>query len=123
MDAELSAMNALRPELSIVCPCHNEETNVRPLVERIHQALEGIRFEIILVDDGSSDRTWNEIEAASKAFGEVCGLRLSRNFGHQSALLAGLSRARGQATVSMDSDLQHPPEVIPRLLAAWHEGA
>lgn len=113
------------PEISIVCPCHNEQSNILPLVTRLQETLEQLRgtFEIILVDDGSTDGTWGAIEIASSRHNSVRGLRLSRNFGHQSALLAGLSQSAGAAVVSMDSDLQHPPEVIPRLMAAWREGA
>lgn len=121
----MMSMISPRPEVSIVCPCHNEEANVGPLVERIRRVLAGTgtTFEIILVDDGSSDGTWQSIKTVADKHQSVDGLRLSRNFGHQSALLAGLSRARGAAVVSMDSDLQHPPEVIPKLLEAWRQGA
>ena len=113
------------PDVSIVCPCQNEEANVGPLVERIRGALAGTgtTFEIIIVDDGSADGTWQAIKSLVDKHQFVDGLKLSRNFGHQSALLAGLSRARGAAVISMDSDLQHPPEVIPKLLEAWRQGA
>ena len=118
-------MVSKRPEVSIVCPCHDEESNIRPLVERLHRifAESHTSFEIILVDDGSEDATWQAIQAVADAYTSVRGLRLSRNFGHQNALLAGLSQARGAAVVSMDSDLQHPPEVIPQLLDEWRQGA
>ena len=82
----------------------------------------GDSYEIILVDDGSSDGTWQAIRHAATTNPSVVGLRLSKNFSHQSALIAGLSRARGQAVISMDSDLQHPPEAIPELLEAWRAG-
>jgi dolichol-phosphate mannosyltransferase len=80
-------------------------------------------FEIVLVDDGSSDGTWDKICVAVAEVKEVIGVRLSRNFGHQGALLAGLREARGEAVISMDGDLQHPPEFLPELIAQWHNGA
>jgi dolichol-phosphate mannosyltransferase len=76
----------------------------------------------VFVDDGSSDRTWDTIVALSAGDVRVRGVRLSRNFGHQSALMAGLAAARGQAVVTMDADLQHPPPVVPQLLRKWREG-
>src|SRR5439155_19900585 len=76
---------------------------------------------IVLVDDGSEDETWAAIDAAAREDARVHGIRLSRNFGHQLALSAGLSVARGDGVITMDSDLQHPPEVIPDILAARAE--
>ncbi|MEX0345723.1 MAG: glycosyltransferase family 2 protein [Rhizobiaceae bacterium] len=118
-------MDSQHPTVSIVCPCHNEEDNIEPLVKRLQKTLDNCPelYEIILVDDGSADATWRVIEDVSCRYPSVRGLRLSRNFGHQNALLAGLSGARGQAIISMDSDLQHPPEVIPELLDEWRNGA
>jgi dolichol-phosphate mannosyltransferase len=85
--------------------------------------LEGAEpWEFVAVDDGSSDGTWGAIEALNAQDARVRGLRLSRNFGHQSALVAGLGAARGQAVISMDADLQHPPEVLPALIRKWREG-
>ncbi len=112
------------PTLSIVSPLYNEEGNVSALVDRITAAVHplAVRYEIILVDDGSKDRTWDSISAACAADGNIVGIRLSRNFGHQHALLAGLSAARGQAIVSLDGDLQHPPEKIPELVNLWRQG-
>ena len=111
---------------SIVSPLYNESGNVAHLVERLDdvmQQVEGGRFEIILVDDGSSNSTWREIDAAAKRTPAVVGVRLSRNFGHQGALMAGLSLARGKATITIDGDLQHPPELIPELIEKWRRGA
>jgi len=79
-------------------------------------------FELVIVDDGSADRTWDAIAALSAADVRVRGVRLSRNFGHQSALMAGLAAGRGQAIVMMDADLQHPPPVVPLLIRKWREG-
>lgn len=110
--------------LSVVSPLFNEEGSVGELVRRISGAVRqlGVRYEIILVDDGSSDETWGRIVSISNADPHVLGLKLSRNFGHQNALLAGFSAARGHAVVSLDGDLQHPPEVIPALFDRWKQG-
>jgi glycosyltransferase involved in cell wall biosynthesis len=111
-------------ELSVVVPVFNEEKNIALLVDRVLAVLEtmGVAHELIVVDDGSRDGTWRVISDAATARPRVRGLRLSRNFGHQHALLAGLSAARGRALVTMDGDLQHPPEVLPHLFRRWREG-
>lgn len=115
---------ATSPLLSIVVPLFHEEANVAPLCHRLDSVLKvmDIEFEVILVDDGSSDATWEEIENATSLYNRVVGLRLSRNFGHQHALFAGLVQARGNAIVTMDGDLQHPPEKIPELFRLWASG-
>lgn len=114
----------MKPSLSIVVPVFNEEGNVRPLFEALLPVLSslGMEWEIIFSDDGSSDDTWPALVALNQSDARVKGLRLSRNFGHQYALFAGLSRARGDAVISMDGDLQHPPELIPELVARWQAG-
>jgi dolichol-phosphate mannosyltransferase len=111
-------------ELSIVAPMYNEETNIQPFVEAVSSVLDaaGIDYEIVLVDDGSRDGTWAAISRVATARSRVRGLSLSRNFGHQGALFAGLTHAQGRAVVSMDGDLQHPPSAIPKLVEAWREG-
>ena len=111
-------------ELSIVVPLYNEETNVELLASKLLDTLVAIGrdFEIILVDDGSSDRTWELTKRLGRQDGRIKGLSLSRNFGHQSALLAGLAHAQGEAIVSMDGDLQHPPETIAQMVEAWRNG-
>src|SRR5690349_17295444 len=103
---------------------YNEETNVVAFVDALSAALAGLgtTFEIVLVDDGSKDATWATIVATAKTRPELRGVSLSRNFGHQGALLAGLNHARGRAVVTMDGDLQHPPETVLELYAAWREG-
>jgi glycosyltransferase involved in cell wall biosynthesis len=113
-----------RPELSVVAPMYNEQTNVAPFVSAVSAVLaqSGISHEILLVDDGSRDGTWDAIVAASAASPHVRGVSLSRNFGHQGALLAGLNHARGRAVVTMDGDLQHPPATLLELVAAWRDG-
>jgi dolichol-phosphate mannosyltransferase len=103
---------------------YNEGPNVAAFVDAVLEVLDptGIRAEIILVDDGSSDGTWSAITEACKRRPNVRGVALSRNFGHQGALLAGLNLSRGEAVVTMDGDLQHPPSTLVDLLRAWQEG-
>jgi dolichol-phosphate mannosyltransferase len=112
------------PELSVVVPMYNEQTNVQAFVDAVDTVLEnaGIVYELILVDDGSSDGTWPAIVELTRVRRALRGLSLSRNFGHQGALLAGLNHARGRAVITMDGDLQHPPETLPELVAAWRSG-
>lgn len=111
--------------LSIVVPMYNEEENIKHFVKRVAQVVDplGLPYEVLLVDDGSRDSTWREIQTAQHFYPMVRGIRLARNFGHQAALLAGLHEAKGQAVISMDGDMQHPPELIPELLTAWKNGA
>jgi dolichol-phosphate mannosyltransferase len=112
------------PVVSVVSPVYNEAGNITALVERIHSAFDTLpyNYEVILVDDGSSDDTWSIIAKLANSHPRLRGLRLSRNFGHQYALLAGLSRAVGDAVISLDGDLQHPPEAIPALIEKWAQG-
>lgn len=114
----------LAPLLSVVIPMMNEEQNVIPLVEKLTQELKplDIPYEIILINDGSQDATWEQILAAARNDPRIKGLSLSRNFGHQHALLSGLRFSSGKAIVTMDGDLQHPPELIKDLFAAWTSG-
>ena len=110
--------------LSIVVPCHNEALNLERLILQLSdQDYQGLQTQIILVDDGSEDQTWAIIESICKVQQNVIGLRLSRNFGHQYALFAGICRAEGAAVVMMDGDFQHPVYVIPKLIKEWHSGA
>ena len=112
--------------ISIVVPAYNEERNLEVLHRRVSEIMDGAAgagdWELVLVDDGSTDGTWQSIDALNKSDVRVRGVRLSRNFGHQSALMAGLAAARGQAVIMMDADLQHPPELLPELVAKWREG-
>ncbi|MDP2644878.1 MAG: glycosyltransferase family 2 protein [Desulfobacterales bacterium] len=110
--------------LSIVIPLFNEAGNLTKLYDELITVLPAIKlpWEIIFSDDGSQDSSWEEIELLHAKDHRVKGLRLSRNFGHQYALLAGLSCSRGDAVVSMDADLQHPPEMVPKLVAEWQNG-
>jgi len=117
------AGSTVSPTVTVVLPAHNEEIALRELVPRICQVLEKGSFEIIVVDDGSTDGTWSIIKELRKSREELRGVRLTRNFGHQAAILAGLSNARGQVVIMMDSDGQHPPEAITDFLRHWEEGS
>jgi glycosyltransferase involved in cell wall biosynthesis len=111
--------------ISIVIPACNEERNLQALYSNLREVLRTSgedEFELVIIDDGSTDRTWDTVGALSAADVRVRGVRLSRNFGHQSALMAGLAAARGQAVVMMDADLQHPPSLVPQLIQKWREG-
>jgi glycosyltransferase involved in cell wall biosynthesis len=108
--------------LSVVTPIFNEESNVDELHARLEAALAGIDFELIAVDDGSTDGTAGRLAALADRDRRVQVITLSRNFGHQAAITAGLDHARGDAAVVIDSDLQDPPELIPQLIERWQEG-
>ncbi|HZS24880.1 MAG TPA: glycosyltransferase family 2 protein [Gaiellaceae bacterium] len=110
--------------LSVVAPAYNEADALPAFLSRLLDVLEevGGDWELVLVDDGSRDGTWQEIERAARDEPRIRGIRLSRNFGHQLALTAGMSVARGDAVITLDSDLQHPPEAIPALLGAARKG-
>ena len=115
---------ASNPRLSVVLPVFNEEANIGELHQRLVAVLTSLdlAFEVIYIDDGSSDRSRELVSELAKGDSRVGVLVLSRNFGHQVALTAGLDHASGQAVVLMDSDLQDPPELIPELVARWKEG-
>ena len=105
-------------KVSIVVPCYNEENNLPVLYDELKK----FDAELVLIDDGSQDRTWEVIKSLSKNNPKVIGLALSRNFGHQAALSAGLSKASGDAIITMDGDLQHPAKLIPKLIKEWQKG-
>ena len=113
------------PMISVVIPAYCEEGNVRKLHDELVQILTQVivRWELVFVDDGSTDQTWREISKLHEEDFRVKGLRLSRNFGHQYAIFAGLAHSKGNAVITMDADLQHPPTTIPQLLAQWYEGS
>lgn len=108
--------------VSIVVPVYFGASSLPELVRRVAETLEhGPGYEVILVDDGSRDESWSVICQIGKASSAVRGIRLSRNFGQHNALLAGVRHARGSVTITIDDDLQNPPEMIPRLLSTLAE--
>src|SRR6201994_575211 len=108
--------------LSVVAPIYNEEATVAEFYSRVCSALEGLQFELVLVDDGSTDRSPALLDDLAMHDPRVRVVYLSRNFGHQTALTAGLDHARGDAVVMLDADLQDPPEVITTMLDHWRAG-
>lgn len=112
-------------KISIVVPTFNEEGNIEVLyheIIKVFSDLESFDFELIYVNDGSTDDSLEYIKRLSKEDQRVRFLSFSRNFGHQNALKAGLDHAEGDAVISMDADMQHPPTLIPQMLKLWKEG-
>ena len=109
--------------ISVVVPAYDEEENLHVLVQRLISVLKPYEsYEILIVDDGSSDQTRYVLRQLSQEYAVVRFLSFSRNFGHQMALRAGYDHARGDAVICLDADLQHPPELIPTLIDKWREG-
>jgi glycosyltransferase involved in cell wall biosynthesis len=108
--------------LSVVAPVYNEEGTIEQFYARVCSALEGLEFELVLVDDGSKDASPHLLDELAASDPRVKVVYLSRNFGHQTALTAGLDHAGGDAVVMLDADLQDPPELIPRMLDHWRGG-
>ena len=124
MAAEVAG--AGRGVLCVVSPCFNESAGLRDFhgaLRKVMSSLEGLDYRIVLVDDGSTDSTLAVLDELAAADERVQVYSLSRNFGHQVALTAGIDVARGDAVVLMDSDLQHPPDMIPAMVAKWRAGA
>ena len=109
--------------LSVVAPMYDEEGTVEEFYARVCAALEGEPFELVLVDDASSDRTPELVDNLAATDPRVRVIHLSRNFGHQAALTAGLEHARGDAVAMLDGDLQDPPELIAQMLEHWRAGS
>jgi glycosyltransferase involved in cell wall biosynthesis len=111
--------------LSVVIPAHNEETGIAHALSVIKEVLAtcGMQWEIVVVDDGSKDGTFEQLCKLAAQDSRIRGVRFSRNFGKEAALLAGLNIAKGDAVITMDSDLQHPPSLIPVMIEAWESGA
>lgn len=112
--------------VSVVIPIFNEEESISELLSRLDAVIcsesEAVHLEVVFVNDGSTDGSLSLLDAACQRFSWARLVVLSRNFGHQSAILAGVSRARGDAVILMDGDLQDPPELIPSLVAKWRDG-
>jgi polyisoprenyl-phosphate glycosyltransferase len=113
------------PSISVVVPALDEQGNVRRVAQEIRDALArtDITLEIVFVDDGSRDGTWSEIRDLSRQEAGIRGIRLSRHFGKESAIVAGLDRVDSDAVVIMDADLQHPARIIPSMIERWQQGA
>jgi glycosyltransferase involved in cell wall biosynthesis len=117
----MSASNAAGVGVSVVVPVYRSEATLRPLFDRLSAALSGRPggFEVVFVDDASPDGSWRVLEELQRAHPEhVVAIRLARNFGQHNALMCGFREARGAIVVTMDDDLQNPPEEVPKLLAA-----
>ena len=110
--------------LSVVLPAYNEELMTAKACRTLKEILdhEGISYELVLVDDGSSDGTWNQIEQISEQDPNVTAVHFSRNFGKEAAIVAGLAQASGDAVAVMDCDLQHPPETLVKMFRLWEQG-
>ncbi|HER09345.1 MAG TPA: glycosyltransferase [Bacteroides sp.] len=111
-------------DLCIVIPLYNEESNIPSLSRRLMKVMEDVslRWEVIFVNDGSSDQTLKMLEDMACRNPSLKVISLTRNFGHQAALMAGLDHAEADAVITMDGDLQDPPELIPELIGRWQEG-
>ena len=113
--------------ISIVIPAFNEQLNIpiiyRDLIKIWRQLSHKYSYEIIFVDDGSMDYSWQKIDEIAKKDKNVKGISFSKNFGHQNAMQAGLKISNGDAVITIDCDLQHPVELIPDLVKAWEKGS
>jgi dolichol-phosphate mannosyltransferase len=113
-----------KKKISLIIPVYNEGSNIEKLFQELYSVLKGVpyNYEVIFVDDGSNDDSLAKIRLLTEKFPFVFFIELSRNFGHQNALKAGLDFSQGDCAITMDSDLQHPPSLIPELLAKWDLG-
>ncbi len=109
--------------LSVIVPVYNEEKNIQPFLERLISVMKPYHYEVLFINDGSSDKTAQVIKDLCKENKHIKLLSFSRNFGHQKALSAGYKYAKGDCVVSMDVDLQDPPEIIPEMIEKWQTGA
>jgi polyisoprenyl-phosphate glycosyltransferase len=114
----------MKKKIAIVIPSYNEEGNIDIMVSSLHEVMQPLpySYEILFVDDGSSDGTLDKLKSISEVDDKVFFLELSRNFGHQNALKAGVDLVKANAVITMDGDMQHPPELIPELIKKWEEG-
>jgi len=115
----------MRKRIHIIIPCHNESENVPQVIRQIDQYMGGLGYdyEFTLIDDGSTDPTFEQIMALSKARENVTAIKLSRKFGKEAALKSGIDVCDADAAILIDADLQHPPYLIPSLISEWERGA
>ncbi len=120
----LTARNHKPRSISVVVPCYNEQEVLAELYRRLNAALQPISlpYEIVLVDDGSRDRTWALMQELQAKDTHIKIVRLARNFGHQVALTCGLDQVKGEVILIIDADLQDPPELLPQMLEKWQQG-
>ncbi len=111
------------PEISVIVPVYNEQDNIQPLLKRLTSALKSFDYELLLIDDGSTDQTFSNIRILALKDGRIKVVSFSRNFGHQMALTCGYLYAKGSAVISIDADLQDPPELIREMVQKWKKGA
>jgi polyisoprenyl-phosphate glycosyltransferase len=114
----------MNKKIAIVIPSYNEEGNIEVLVKTLHDVLQKLPYDydLIFVDDGSSDMTLQTLQSLSRNDKKLFYIELSRNFGHQNALKAGVDIAKANAVITMDGDMQHPPDLLPVLIQKWEEG-
>ena len=118
-------MNRKKRSIDIIIPCHNEEPNIKSLASEIdrHLSYSGYTYRFLFVDDGSTDNTCSTVKQLSKVRDDIRLVKLSRNFGKEAAIAAGLRKSVADAAVVIDADLQHPPRLIPVMISAWENGA
>lgn len=109
-------------KVSIIIPCYNEESNIKQLYTSISEYINDFSYELLFIDDGSTDKTLDNIKTIASSNKQVKYISLSRNFGHQNALKAGYDLANGDCVICMDADLQHPTELIPEMIKLWQKG-
>lgn len=120
----LEKRDRLPSSISVVVPCYNEEEVIKETYKRLKKVLDKINifYEIILVDDGSKDNTWNILKDLSFSDRHVKSIKLARNHGHQFALTCGLDQSKGEVVLIIDADLQDPPELLEEMIEKWQEG-
>jgi polyisoprenyl-phosphate glycosyltransferase len=122
----VAAENPAPVRLSVVVPCYNEAESLAELYRRVSAVCAQViasDYEIVVIDDGSRDDTWNIMRGLAERDARVVGIKLSRNYGHEIALSAGLTIARGERILIIDADLQDPPELLPEMMAKMDGGA
>jgi dolichol-phosphate mannosyltransferase len=115
----------MNKKIQIIIPCYNEEENIGYIVSEVDKYIGSLpyRYEFVFIDDGSSDKTYDAILDLSRKRDDINVIKLSRNFGKEAAIVAGLNCHDSDAAIIIDSDLQHPPHLIPALIAEWERGA